>query len=97
MDTLVVGQFKIRKKVRSIEPDSIEIGNQQLNTLFPSRRIEKVLFIVPPDADGSMFNYESGKRGRYWNYPPYGVGILARYVQKDGITVEILNLNNEIL
>ena len=35
------------------------------------------MFIQPPDTDSKTFNYAAGKRGRLYNYPPYGLGILA--------------------
>lgn len=72
-------------------------ADKTLNNLFPKRAIKKVLFVVPPDADESMFNFATARRGRYWNYPPYGLGSIASHLRKDDITVEILNLNNEIL
>ena len=73
------------------------IAEKELTRLFPQRRIERVLFIAPPDADVTMFNYATAKRGRYWNYPPYGVGVIASNLRSVGIEVRILNLNNEIL
>ncbi len=71
--------------------------NQELVTLFPSRKIQRVLFIAPPDGDASLFDYATAKRGRYWNYPLYGLGIIATYLREDGIDVNIINLNNEVL
>lgn len=73
------------------------IAEKELTRLFPRRIIERVLFVVPPDADVAMFNYATAKRGRYWNYPPYGVGVIASHLRAIGIDVMILNLNNEIL
>jgi hypothetical protein len=35
---------------------------------FQKINIEKVLFVVPPDGDSTLFNYASAKRGRYPNY-----------------------------
>ena len=68
-----------------------------LEKVFPKRRIEKVLLVTPPDADGGMFRFETAKRGRYANYPPYGLLVLAHSLRDIGIEVRALNLNNEIL
>ena len=71
--------------------------DQDLTILFPARKIRKVLLVAPPDGDASMFVYATAKRGRYWNYPSYGLGIIASYLRQDNIDVNIINLNNEIL
>jgi len=44
-----------------------------------------------------MFNYGTGKRGRYWNFAPYGLGTIATHLRNSDIGVEILNLNNVVL
>lgn len=64
---------------------------------FPSRRIDRVLLVCPPDADREMFQYDTAKRGRYVNYPPYGLAIIAQNLREIGVEVEICNLNHEVL
>jgi radical SAM superfamily enzyme YgiQ (UPF0313 family) len=59
--------------------------------------IRKVLFVAPPDADETMFDCPTARRGRYWNYPPYGVGVLATQLRERGIEVQIVNLNDAVL
>ncbi|MBC8552606.1 MAG: radical SAM protein [Candidatus Brocadiales bacterium] len=71
--------------------------DKELIRLFPKRTIQRVLFVAPPDVDISLFDYASGKRGRCYNYPMYGAGIIANYLRKDGIDVHLVNLNNEVL
>lgn len=84
--------------ITSIANLSLEqLADKELNKLFPTRSIKRILFIVPPDVDVSMFDYATARRGRYWNYPPYGLGIIASHLRSDGLSVKILNLNNEIL
>jgi radical SAM superfamily enzyme YgiQ (UPF0313 family) len=70
---------------------------EYLSKKFNSQKIKKVLLIQPPDTDSSTFNYGAGKRGRLWNYPPYGLGLLASQLRLINIEVDILNLNNKIL
>jgi len=59
--------------------------------------IERVLLVVPPDNDVDNFSIETCRLGRYPNFPPYGLGVLATHLRKDGVKVRILNLNNKIL
>ena len=80
-----------------VNENSILRAELVINKLFRNTKIEKVLLISPPDAHSSMFNYQTGKRGRYWNFPPYGLGIIATHLRQDGLTVDVLNLNHEIL
>jgi len=70
---------------------------ERLSMLFPQRCIERVLFVVPPEGDEAMFDYATAKRGRYWNHPAYGVGVIAGCLRKDGIEVQVLNLHHEVL
>ena len=79
------------------ELDDLKAAEDELSRLFPLRRVERVLLVAPPDAESSMFNYSTGKRGRYVNVAPYGLGLLATHLREDGIQVNIINLNNIIL
>ena len=76
---------------------AFEEVDKLIDQIFPKRQINKVLFVVPPDADSSLFNYASAKRGRYPNYPPYGFGLLATRLREEGVEVGLLNLNSLIL
>jgi radical SAM superfamily enzyme YgiQ (UPF0313 family) len=53
--------------------------------------------INPPDGDGRLFSVATAKRGRYHNYPPYGLTVLAEHLRRMGVDVRILNLNHEML
>jgi radical SAM superfamily enzyme YgiQ (UPF0313 family) len=68
-----------------------------LSDLFPHRKIRRILLVAPPDAAADMFDDATCRRGRYGNFPPYGLGIIARYLLADGVEVRIVNLNNEVL
>ena len=68
-----------------------------LTRLFPERQIAKVLLINPPDSHAELFHYDTARRGRYTNYPPYGLIILARNLREIGVEVNICNLNHEVL
>lgn len=84
--------------MRSEEPgELIRAAELELTRLFPLRSIRRVLLVAPPDADVTMFNYATGKRGRYWNFAPYGLGVMASHLRRERIAVNIINLNHEVL
>ena len=85
------------KTISVIDSDQGKKIETELNRLFPSRELRRVLFVIPPDADKRLFNYSTAKRRRYWNFPPYGAGLLATHLREERIEVELVNLNNEIL
>lgn len=91
--------YKDHNEVISLmqEKEIENLVDEELNSIFPKRSIKRVLFIAPPDVDESLFNYSAAKRGRCWNMPPYGAGVIASHLRNDGLSVGILNLNNEIL
>ena len=69
----------------------------ELNNLFDSKPLHKILLISPPDVPKELFSWETCQRGRYSNYPPYGLLSLATRLKYSGIEVQIINLNNEVL
>ena len=77
--------------------DRIPAIEGEIDRLFPGRRIQRVLLVIPPDAGKQMFNYSTAKRGRYWNFPPYGPGVLAAHLRDMGLEVDMLNLNDQVL
>lgn len=80
-----------------IGPEDEQLIDQELDRLFPERLIRRVLLISPPDVDVTIFDYSMAKRGRCWNFPPYGLGIIASHIRNDTIRVKIINLNSEVL
>ena len=77
-------------------PTGSEI-DEFLGRLFPRRDVKRVLLINPPDADASLFRPETALRGRYTNYPPYGLAVLAQHLKSIGVETRVCNLNNEVL
>lgn len=59
--------------------------------------MKRILLVNPPDVDGSLFDYDTAKRGRANNYPAYGLGVLATHIRRNGMEPRILNLNHEVL
>jgi len=68
-----------------------------LSRFFPKGTVSRVLLVNPPDGDSDLFRFETARRKRYANYPPYGLGVLAQQLRKVGVEPFVINLNHEIL
>lgn len=68
-----------------------------LDRNFPGRNIKRVLLVTPPDAEAEYFRYDTARRRRYPNYPPYGLAVLAKKLQSINVEVRITNLNHVVL
>lgn len=79
---------------RDFSNETVELW---LDRTFPKRNVKRVLFVNPPDGTKEIFQFNKAKRRRYTNYPPYGLGILAQELLDQGLEVDIINLNHEIL
>lgn len=90
---------ELTTKIRGAESSGgkVHLADEALNAIFPDRSIERVLLVTPPDVDATLFNYDTCKRGRYSNYPPYGLMTLASGLREVGIEVHLVNLNNAVL
>jgi len=80
-----------------LKTNQYEEIEEVVNNLFPNRKINSVLLIQPPDASPELFDFNTAKSGRYWNFPAYGLGLLATKLREIGIEVDIINLNHSIL
>ncbi|MDA9991133.1 hypothetical protein N9E48_10055 [Paracoccaceae bacterium] len=49
-----------------------------ISGIFNNRKIKKILFVHPPDVEYDSFNFEIGQLGGLYNFPPYGLGVLAQ-------------------
>lgn len=79
------------------QTDLLPVVEAELTRLFPQRAIRRVLLVAPPDSPQALFDRKTARRGRYWNFPAYGLGLLAARLARDNIVVEILNLNHAVL
>jgi radical SAM superfamily enzyme YgiQ (UPF0313 family) len=68
-----------------------------LNVLFNERPVQRILLIHPPDASRSSFNSKIAKRGANYNFPPYGLGVVAQALLEKKLDVKVCNLNQSIL
>ena len=70
--------------------------NKKIIDFFPEK-VEKILFFNPPSIPGEYYNVDLASRGRYFCYPPYGLGVLVAHLKKNGYQSEICDLNFEVL
>ncbi|MBT3767002.1 MAG: B12-binding domain-containing radical SAM protein [Rhodospirillaceae bacterium] len=82
---------------RILEGTSPERFDAFLDVHFPTRKIDRVLLVNPPDADSEVFRFETAHRGRNTNFAPYGLGVIAENLRQANIDVRICNLNNLVL
>jgi radical SAM superfamily enzyme YgiQ (UPF0313 family) len=79
------------------ESEKFTAAEEYLNRLFPERKLNRILLVIPPDGDKSIFRYDAAKRKRMSNFPPYGLMVVAEQLRKSDIVCEIVNLQHEIL
>ena len=60
-------------------------------------QIKKILLINPPQFKTSFIDLDILKNKRYFNYPPYGLGLLRKSLVEKGYDVKILDLNFELI
>lgn len=82
---------------RGLSESDAEFVQGQLARSFPKGQIERLVLVTPPDGEAELFRLATAKRGRYPNYPPYGLAVLATHLRKKGVDVRIANLNHEVL
>lgn len=78
-------------------PEPYQVAEHFFDRVFAGRTIKSVLLVNPPEADDGLFRYDTAKRGRYTNYPPYGLAVLAARLRERGIAARICNLNHAVL
>ncbi len=82
----------------ALEPEILAGAQKVISQTFPSENaVQKVLFVHPPDCTTDVFKYEVAKRGGYYNFPPYGLGVLASKVRSAGYEAKISGLHQEVL
>lgn len=59
--------------------------------------VERVLLIQPPQFPEELLNLKIAKNKRYYNYPPYGLGLLCTNLKARGYATQILDLNFDLL
>jgi len=86
--------MSVKNQESSFDSGEIEAA---LARQFSGRKIRRVLFVNPPDSHAELFQHDTAKRGRYTNYPPYGLLVLAQNLREIGVEAAVCNLNHEVL
>lgn len=68
----------------------------QLKYSFPTG-CTRVLFIQPLPFNDEYFEINQAINKRYYNWPPYGLGVLCQNIKEKGYSGDILDLNYEVL
>ncbi|WP_460021579.1 B12-binding domain-containing radical SAM protein [Magnetospira thiophila] len=101
MDTPLTPEEKPLLKVEpgalAADPQWAAKARAELDRIFKGGTVQRILFIVPPDGDASMFDLRTGRLGRYPNYPAYGAMSMASHLRDDKVDSKILNLNAGVL
>ena len=80
----------MKNKLLELEAKDLNISNiSNIKKIYQDRKIKKILLIQPPDTNAASFK-PAGKRVRLYNYPPYGLGLLATQIRKLDLEVDIL-------
>lgn len=58
---------------------------------------QRILLINPFQMSVEFFDRSLLRRQRYFNYPPYGLGLLAAHLAGIDVEVDLLDVNHEIL
>ena len=59
--------------------------------------VQRVLLIQPPQFPEELLDVKIAQNKRYYNYPPYGLGLLCTRLKAKGYDVQILDLNFDLL
>ena len=68
----------------------------KLQDLF-KKKCKKVLLVQPLPFTVENFEIHQAKNKRYYNWPPYGLGVLCNNLKNRGYETDILDLNYEVL
>mgnify|MGYP003951124517 CR=1 FL=1 len=92
-----IHQSDIDKDFSEKDLEKFEQARIYIDQVMNGKKVNKILFVNPPDVDENVFTYDIAKRGRANNYPAYGLGVLSAQLRKLKYNVKICNLNHEVL
>ena len=98
--------MKLAEKNKNTTPDNKRIKNNEKNLdsaiidkihkVF-NKPCKRILLINPPHFPDELLDAKIVKNSRYYNYPPYGLGLLGQNLKARGYEHGHLDLNLELL
>ena len=91
--------YKEQRNLNFTPEENLNFIADNIDKIFSKKKIEKVLLISPPQFQTSNFDLDMFESRRYFNYPPYGIGLLKAALNntKSKPQVKIIDLNHELL
>ena len=91
--------YKEQRNLNVTPEENLNKISDQINKIFSKKKIEKILLVSPPQFQTTNFDIEMFKNRRYFNYPPYGLGLLKAAIQNidSKPDVKIIDLNHDLL
>lgn len=81
-----------------LDPGILGEARELMAKTFPNPdSVRRVLFVHPPDCTSDVFKFDVARRGGYYNFPPYGLGVLASKARSAGYEPKICGLHQEVL
>ena len=91
--------YKEQRNLNFTPKENLEKISSHLDKIFLNKKIDKILLISPPQFQTSNFDLEMFNNRRYFNYPPYGLGLLKSAINRTNskTDVKIIDLNHDLL
>ena len=77
-----------------LKDENALVINKKIDIVFKDK-IERISLIQPPHFPEEMLDLKIAKNKRYYNFPPYGLGLLSTNLISRGYQVSILDFNME--
>ena len=91
--------YKEQRNLNFTPDENLSKISEHIDIIFSKKKIDKILLISPPQFQTSNFDLEMFNNRRYFNYPPYGIGLLKAAIQKvqKDVEIKIIDLNHDLL
>jgi radical SAM superfamily enzyme YgiQ (UPF0313 family) len=91
--------YKEQRNLNFTPEENLSKISNEIDKIFSKKKINKILLISPPQFQTSNFDLEMFDNRRYFNYPPYGIGLLKAAIQnvQQDVEIKIIDLNHDLL
>lgn len=88
-------------QIKPYYPNEVNGHSELIDKIRAKRKtmgsVSRILLINPLQIPSAYFDKSMAKRARYFSYPPYGLGVLAKLLKSEGYQTEIIDLNFTLL